>query len=203
MKNLTKTLLAVLAAGLVTTALSTHEAKAAFISGDIGLGGAVTFDAPLLTAHTVTQWRDSNGNLPNFSTVQTRSGDFGSISIGQQVTMAPSWTFNPSTMTNALFSVGGFTFKLLSATIVNQTATFLNVTGTGILSKAGFQPTAASWAFTIPFAGGTDNFFPFSAQLTATGQGAPRVPDGGSAVALLGISLVAIEFVRRKLGSRD
>ena len=75
MKNLTKTILTVIAAGLVTTALSTHEAQAAHIFGTIGLGGAVTFDLPLQNATTVTQWRDSLGNLGN-STVQASSGDF-------------------------------------------------------------------------------------------------------------------------------
>src|SRR5262245_57979546 len=198
MKNLTKTLLAVLAAGFITTALSTHEAQAAHIFGTLGLGGATTFDLPLQNATTVTQWRDSNGFLGK-STVQSSSGDL-TMPVGTQVNMPHSWQFNPSMVVSGLFDVNGFTFKLLSATIVTQTPTFLNITGTGILSGAGFQPTKADWAFTIPNAGGSDFFFPFSATVMANGQG---VPDGGSAVALLGISLVAIEFVRRKLGSRD
>ena len=67
---------------------------------------------------------------------------------------------------------------------------FLNITGAAS-NKCRFQDTLANWAFTIPNAGGTDNFFPFSATLSVNGQG---VPDGGSGVALLGISLVAIEL---------
>ena len=141
MKNLTKTILTLIAAGLVTTALSTHEAQAAHIFGTIGLGGAVTFDLPLQNATTVTQWRDSIGNLGK-STVQTSSGDL-TMPIGTQVNMPHSWQFNPSMMVPGLFDVDGFTFKLLSATIVQQTPTFLNITGTGILSGAGFQDTLA------------------------------------------------------------
>jgi hypothetical protein len=157
----------------------------------------VTLDQSLATATTVTQWRDSNGNLGH-STVQSSSGDL-TMPVGTQVNMPHSWQFNPSMVVSDLFDVNGFTFKLLSATIVQQTPTFLSITGTGVISGAGFQPTKASWAFTIPNAGGTDFFFPFSANISANGQG---VPDGGSAVALLGISLVAIEFVRRKLRFR-
>jgi hypothetical protein len=42
-------------------------------------------------------------------------------------------------------------------------------------------------------------FFSFSANAAAQGQG---VPDGGSAVALLGIGLGVIEFIRRKVRLR-
>ena len=98
----------------------------------------------------------------------------------------------------ALWSVGGFTFDLTSATVVTQTATFLNIRGVGTVSGNGFEDTTARWAFSVQNAGGgTGDFFSFSANTAAQG-----VPDGGSAVALLGISLVAIEFVRRKLRFR-
>ena len=73
---------------------------------------------------------------------------------------------------------------------------FLNITGVGTISGNGFEDTTATWAFSVQNAGGGHDFFSFSAN-TATG-----VPDGGSAVALLGISLGAIEFIRRKLRFR-
>ena len=55
--------------------------------------------------------------------------------------MATPWIFHPSTATPGLWSVGGFTFDLISATVVTQTATFLNITGTGTVSGNGFEDT--------------------------------------------------------------
>ena len=196
MKNLTKTILAVLAAGLVSSAFSTHEAQAAKINGTIDFAGAVMFDSSHLdNATQVMLWRDVFGNL-GFSNVAATSGNFSGIPLGAQATMHTPWTFNPSTNTPALWMVGGFTFNLLSATIVDQTADFLNITGTGTISANGFEETVATWSFTIPDAGGNPDFFTFAAQSAAQGQG---VPDGGSAVALLGMGLGVIEFIRRKL----
>ena len=74
---------------------------------------------------------------------------------------------------------------------------FLNIRGVGTVSGNGFEDTTARWAFSVQNAGGgTGDFFSFSANTASV------VPDGGSAVALLGIGLVAIEFIRRKLRSR-
>jgi len=198
MKNLTKTLLAVLAAGLVSTALSTQEAQAAQIHGRLDLAGSVMFDSSALQNVTqVVEWRDIFGHS-GFSNVAAFNGSYsGFVSLGDQATMATPWIFNPSTATPGLWSVDGFTFDLTSATVVMQNGTFLNITGVGTVSGNGFDATPARWAFTVQNAGGgTGDFFSFSANTASV------VPDGGSAVALLGISLVAIEFVRRKLRSR-
>jgi VPDSG-CTERM motif len=201
MKNLTKTILTVITAGFALTALSTQEAQAAKIHGRLDLAGSVMFDSSALqNVNQVNQWRDINGNI-GFSNVAAFNGSYvGHVVLGQQVTMSggnsfPAWVFNPSTPTDPLWEVGGFTFHLTSSTIVTQTATFLNVTGVGTISGNGFEATNARWAFSVQNAGGgTGDFFSFSANTASVG-----VPDGGSAVALLGISLVAIEFVRRKL----
>jgi hypothetical protein len=192
MKNITKTILAVLVAGLVSSALSTQQAQAAQINGAIDFAGSVMFDTLNLgTATQVAQWRDVFGNV-GFSNVAATNGDFSGIALGTQAVMGTPWIFNPSTATPGLWSVGGFTFDLLSSTIVTQTATFLNISGTGIVSGNGFDPTAATWAFTVQNAGSTGPWFSFSANLAG-------VPDGGSAVALLGLGLGVIEFIRRKL----
>jgi hypothetical protein len=107
--------------------------------------------------------------------------------------MATPWIFNPSTPTPGLWSVGGFTFDLLMSTIVTQNANFLTITGTGTITGNGFDPTSGTWAFSTQNSSGRPKtIFSFSA------DDAP-VPDGGSAVALLGIALTAIEVLRRKL----
>ena len=198
MKNLTKTILTLIAAGFALTALSTQEAQAAQITGRLDLAGAVMFDSSALQNVTqVLEWRDIFGNS-GFSNVAAFNGSFvGFVSLGDQATMATPWIFTPSTATPGLWSVGGFTFDLTSATVVTQNAMFLNISGIGTVSGNGFEDTTFRWAFTVQNAGGgTGDFFSFSANT------AGAVPDGGSAVALLGISLVAIEFVRRKLRSR-
>jgi VPDSG-CTERM motif len=192
MKNITKTILAVIAAGLVSSALSTPQAQAAQINGAIDFAGAVMFDTlNLQDATQVAQWRDVFGNV-GFSNVAVVTGDFSGIPLGTQAVMGTPWIFNPSTATPGLWSVGGFTFDLLSSTVVTQTATFLNISGAGIVSGNGFDPTMATWAFSVQNAGGTGSWFSFSANLAT-------VPDGGAAVALLGIGLGVIEFIRRKL----
>ena len=196
MKNLTKTILTVITAGFALTALSTQEAQAAKIHGRLDLAGSVQFDSSALQNVTqVVEWRDIFGNA-GFSNVAAFNGSYtGFVNLGDQATMATPWIFTPSTATPGLWSVGGFTFDLSSATVVMQNATFLNITGVGTISGNGFEATNARWAFTVQNAGGgTGDFFSFSANTASVG-----VPDGGSAVALLGISLVAIEFVRRKL----
>jgi hypothetical protein len=90
-----------------------------------------------------------------------------------------------------LWSVAGFTFDLLSSTVVTHTSGFLSIEGAGIVSGNGFDPTAMTWSFTSQNKGGST--FSFS------GTGATVVPDGGSALALLGVALVGIELLRRKL----
>ena len=198
MKNLTKTILTLITAGLVLTIVSTQEAQAAKITGRLDIAGSALFDSSALQSVTqVVTWRDIFGNL-GFSNVASVTGSYvGLVGLGDEVTMATPWIFTPSTNTPGLWSVDGFTFNLTSATVVMQTATFLNITGVGTVSGNGFTITNARWAFSVQNAGGgTGDFFSFSANTAST------VPDGGSAVALLGISLVAIEFVRRKLRFR-
>ena len=148
MKNLTKTILTLIAAGFALTALSTQEAQAAKINGRIDFAGSVMFDASALQNVTqVMEWRDIFGNA-GFSNVAAFNGSFiGFVALGDQATMATPWTFLPPGGQPALWSVGGFTFDLTSATVVTQTAEFLNITGVGTISGNGFEDTMARWAF--------------------------------------------------------
>ena len=193
MKNLTKTILAVLAIGFISCGLFSQQAQATLINGDIQFAGETRFDTnSLATAHRVVTWFDVFHNA-GFSSVTSGTGDFAGIFPGTQATMAQPWIFNPSTPTPGLWSVGGFTFDLLTSTIVTQNAQFLSISGTGIVSGNGFDPTNMEWSFSSQNAGGRPRtIFSFSANGVA-------VPDGGSAVALLGLALTGIEVLRRKL----
>ena len=97
MKSLTKTILTLVAAGLVLTALSTQEAQAAKINGRIDFAGSVMFDSSALQNVTkVLEWRDVFGNGPNKSNVAVVSGSYvGLVNLGDQATMAIPWTFLP------------------------------------------------------------------------------------------------------------
>jgi hypothetical protein len=196
MKNLTKTILGGLAIGFISCALFSQQAQAAQINGSILMVGRVNFDQPIGGATTVTTFFDVVDNS-DMSSVLLRTGDFGGIPPFTSATMAHTWTFDPSTATQGLWSVGGFTFDLMSATVVMQDSDFLNVLGTGIISANGFDPTQATFRFTVTGTGQDE--LGFAGLTIAVGQG---VPDGGSAVALLGLALIGIEGLRRKLRAR-
>lgn len=188
MNTYSKTLLTILTATVLGCGLLSQRADAAPIAGSIDFGGVATFDTTsLATATRVDLW--------NSSFVLQSSGDFSSISAGTAVTMAAPWIFNPSTFTDNLWSVGGFTFDLDASVIVQQTSTFLNITGTGTISGNAFDPTPGTWSFTSSNSNGSNNAtFGFQAQSAA-------VPEAGS-VALLGIGAAGLFIGRRILRKR-
>ena len=197
MKSLSKTVLAIFATGVLSCAVFSQQAQATPIAGNINFAGAVQFNTTsLATASRVVTWFDSFAN-PGHSTVQVGgTGDFAAIAPGTQANMTQPWIFSSSTPTPGLWSVGGFTFDLLSSTIVTQDASNLSISGTGIVSGNGFDPTNMDWSFTTQSAKGkTHTAFSFSANGVAA-------PDSGSAVALLGFVLIGIEVLRRKLRNR-
>jgi len=195
-----KAFLITLAAGIISCGLFAQQASAQSITGDIDFSGNVSFNTgDLATATSVTQFRDVGG-MAGFLNVSGTSGSFTAIPLSTDAAFTTPYVFSPSTPYNPLWTVtsGGttFSFQLLSSTIQSQSATFLNVTGAGILTGTGFAPTPGMWSFTSTTSAGgrTDNKFGFAANTSA-------VPDGGSALALLGISLVGIQVLRRKLSA--
>ena len=193
MKNLSKTILAVLATGVLSCGLFSQQAQATPISGTINLGGSAHFDTnDLGTATQVMTWINTHVEAGS-------TGDFAGIPVDTPVAMTAPWIFNPSTPTPGLWSVAGFTFDLLTSTVLVQNSTALVITGTGIVSGNGFDPTVADWSFAVTSSGGrTRGTFSFQGSGNATGRGT-GVPEGGSAVALLGLALIGVEVLRRNL----
>jgi hypothetical protein len=191
--RLSKTILAVLAGGLLSCALFGQQAQGALVQGNINFAGSVRYDTQsLATATQVTTWFDVFHNAGFSNVTGGGTGDFAGIAPGTQATMGQPWIFNPNLPLNALWSVGGFTFDLTSSTIVNQDATDLTIEGIGIVSGNGFDPTPMNWMFTSQNAGGQNRQeFSFSANSNS-------VPDGGSTVALLGLGLTCVWMIRRK-----
>jgi|SRR5678816_2462697 hypothetical protein len=179
--------LTVIAAGLAMTAFTGQQAEGSMINGAITLAGGAVYDTTsLATATRVNTFSDV--------AVMSRDGDFSAfVNVGDSVTMAMPWIFSPSTPTPALWSVGGFTYDLASSTVILQNSDFLIIQGTGTITGNGFDPTPGTWSFTSqsPDANGV---FSFSAS-----GGASGVPEAGATVALLGIGLVSLELLRRRL----
>lgn len=132
---------------------------------------------------------DATGlSFGNPSYVLTSSGTFSSLAafstaIFNSISFAP---VSPSPVT--LWTAGDFTFALENVAIDLQSATQLNLSGTGMLTgPAGYDPTPGTWNFQ----GGGSAGFTFRTDNNAT------VPDGGSALLLLGVALAGIGACRR------
>ena len=178
MKVFPKTVLAILAIGLTGTALC-PGAPALPITGRIDFGvGTVSYDTNnLATAKQVNTWTNA--------AVTLTSGDFSSVPLGTAVSLTAPWIFNPSTTTSPLWTVGGFTFNLSSSVVAGQNPNFLDITGPGVIMKAGFQNTPGIWAFTSTNSSGRDqSSFTFTTDTAA-------VPEPGTTVTLLlGLALI-------------
>jgi hypothetical protein len=100
--------------------------------------------------------------------------------------IAPLWSF----------SSGGvnYSFDLHTLTDGHTTTGSMSFSGTGIAHATGFDDTFASWALQ----GAGTNFALRISTSTTTAIGA--VPEGGTTMALFGIGLAAILFLRRRLG---
>jgi len=188
MKNIIKI------AGVAAVALAlTQAVQATPISGNIGFSGNVTYDTSSAgTATEVTSWI-------NPVVGATPTGSFNIITPGTGVNFTTSiWSFNDASTINPFWMVDGFTFELLSSSIVVQGGTypagFVFVSGTGIVSGNGYTPTQLSWSFTSqdPKAGSGPDNWTFSAS-------AASVPDGGATVMLLGIALSGVALLKKKL----
>ena len=140
----------------------------------------------------VTGWHGlGTGGLPQ---VASHDGSFnGIVTDGDAVTIAFPWSFNSGSVPN-FWQVDGFVFNLSSSSISMQGGGSVTVNGTGTITGNGFDVTSGTWSFTTQNPSAHARFS-FSA---ATGS----VPDGGSAVALLGIALVGIEGLRRGLQAK-
>jgi hypothetical protein len=182
--KLYKILLAIVATAASFGLLS--SARATPITGMLNIGGTATFDTnSLATAHSAT--------FSDALVLGGNSGDFAGFAVGTPVVMA-SYTFDPSTITNGLWSVNGFTFNLTASLVqLPRSATFLSITGTGtITGPAGFDATPGVWAFTSQNASGRPHStFSFSANTEA-------VPDAGMTMALLGTGLMGLAAFRAK-----
>ena len=199
-----KALLLALLAGVLGTGLLSQQAQAVGINGTISFtggsgsvvqnGGSTTVDflfGDLFNVNSgIGDYTGAVGGSSNFTDITYTGSGPGAILTSSN---SPEWTF----------TIGGLTYSynllaLTSAAFTNGAVSSLTINGTGVATITGgtstFEPTFAS--FSLQGTGNGVNLVIFQASDTAVGQ---RVPDGGPAVALLGLALVGVEGLRRKL----
>lgn len=144
------------------TLIASGAANAAFINGEISLDGGFT---PVDSAWAATSLGSatgidfdggSGGGAPDGGTANVAQalGDL-SGALGLTATMA-DFQFNPlSPNPVTVWSVDGFSFSMTSVANIFQNSTFLLLSGTGTVSKSGFETTAGTWDFSGQTSGNT------------------------------------------------
>lgn len=180
-----KTLIKILSVTSLAVGMLVCTASANTIKGNINFFGGVTLDNTDLSLATKV-------NTFNSAFVSSSTQDFaanGAVFL-TPVTFTTPWTF-VSGAHPLLWSVAGFTFDLTSSSIISQSSTFLNVSGTGTIKHLGFDDTIGVWTFTIPSAG-DNGTFAFAAATQA------NLPDGGTTALLVGLGLLGMGLVARR-----
>ena len=177
---------------LATTLCAFAAQQAQAVSGTISFSGVSTASRAS-KAGKITTINFSNP----WHTMAGGTGDYASIPGGVATTMK-AIKFSGTGVTAALtasvipqwtFTFGGktYSFDLTSLISATTTSTTIAMSGTGTAFING-NGSDASWSLE-----GTGGKFRFTASFISTSS----VPDGGSAVALLGGALVLIEGLRR------
>jgi hypothetical protein len=188
-------------AGVAVALLAlTQISQAVPITGNIGFTGGLTYNTgDSASATQVTSWISPQVTLD--------SGGFAGIPSGTAAMFTPLiWNFNTAVPILNFWSVGGFTFELLSSYVGSQGGTpgvsaYVDVNGTGIVSGNGFTPTLMSFNLTSQDPKGSVNpdGWTFSASSASVGS----VADGGSTVLLLGLALTGVALMMRKTEGSD
>jgi hypothetical protein len=165
-------------------------AEALPITGAIGFAGAVE---PISDFQTVTAI-DIVNNMAlvicdpispctgSFAGPLPASAEFNDFSFDPLPgPVSPQWSLN------------GFSFTLTNITGITRGPNGILLSGSGVLNGNNFDPTPASWSFSVD----STSLFRFSSTTTALPV---SVPDGGSTLMLLGTGMLALVIARRKLG---
>ena len=195
--KLSKTILAVL--GTAVLGLMSQSAQAVPITGSIGFNGSgfgsqsgnqstLTFNNPMMVDIRTGDYLSVPGGTPaNFAPIVWSGSGTSAMLLSNN---SPEWTITTGGTT--------YSFNLLSLTSATMNNGAVSLQGTGIAFISGAinrDPTFATFSVQ-----GTGNNFTFEIiQSSTTTNPNQRVPDGGSAIALLGMGVMGLEVLRRKL----
>ena len=166
----------------------------------VPINGTITFSPPdpNTFGSVTTVAGTTTVAFPTPMLVQTTVGDYNAVPLLTPATFT-NFSFTGSGAASTLvgapitvWTVGGFSFQLTSLLTTTVSPGVFSILGTGIASGAGFQDTAGVFSLS-----GTGNQPSFTFQASTTASGV-AVPDGGTTVALLGLTLVGLEGMRRK-----
>ena len=199
--SMSKTILTVLAIGLLSCGLFCQQAGANQINGSVSFSGAATASGDSGPGTTTISFTNPSwtvvsglGDYSTFGTPATFTA-FSFTGTGTGATLSgpgiPQGTFT--------FGTPALTYSFDLLALVNGTTASgtIAISGTGIAHITGFDDMPASWALE---GSGHDFTFDLLAFTTRPAPG-PGTPDGGSAASLLGIALVGLEALRRRLRS--
>ena len=179
----------------------TPALQATSITGAMSFDGGVKLNtSSTATATDVSSWVSPALDLPS-------TGSFAGVKSGTAVKFDTSpWSFSTSSAISDFWSVGGFTFQLLSSTITSQGGTpgvsgFVVVSGTGLVSANGYAPTPMTWDFTGEDQqyGSKTGIYVFSVVVNCVPARPASVPDTASALGLLSLAFATTLLWRRKL----
>jgi len=158
--------------GVMVFSISSSIANAAYITGGMGITGNYDADATTLTLNSVsgTSGTDILGTTVGFGTP--------SDSINNGI-----FLYAPFASVVDVFQIGGWQLDLTTLVIDPLSTTEkLKLTGTGLLSGGGFDPTAATWTFSA------QNASSYSMSITAVPVPAAAWLFGSGLLGLVGIA---------------
>ena len=173
---------------VVVLGILSLNVNAVQMSGSLGYGTAVT---PVDSGGVATSLGSATGldfNNSDNADVDSVSGDFTAyVNIGDDVTMT-DFQFNPLSPdpVSPLWSVGGFSFDLESVAIDFQSDTFLALSGTGVATGNGYDPTPGVWYLSVNPSGSKFNF-----------SSGTSVPEPAS-LAIISLGLIGLGFASRR-----
>jgi hypothetical protein len=187
------------AVGLAVTAF-TPDADAVPINGMITFAPVASLDIPG-SIHTVSGM--TTVTFPAPMTVATTSGSYDSVGLGANASFMKFAFTGSGTDSDLLsapvnvWSVGGFAFGLTNLTNTFVGSTSFSIMGEGFAYGPGdFTGTAG----TFSLAGGIDGTtFTFQRTETVSGTAPVEVPDTGGTLTLLGMGVLGLEGLRRRL----